>query len=178
MSNNADLEIGLLGFIKDFPSHGYEIHKRISDLSGVGIIWKVKMGNLYQMLNKLEEDGLIETREILQDNRPPKKELHITQSGLNAFETWIQAPIQHGRDFRIAFLLKLYFAMQQGQDISSNLVQRQIETCKMWTEKRNALKTEGAPAFTQVVQNYRLSQIEHYIDWLSWCKDFLRRNVQ
>ena len=36
----------------------------------------------------------------------------LTPDGLAAFDRWVASPVAHGRDFRLEFLAKLYFAMQ------------------------------------------------------------------
>ncbi len=59
MNNINDSDISILGFLVTEPMHGYELHKQVTDLSGFGIVWNIKIGKLYAMLNRLEKDGLI-----------------------------------------------------------------------------------------------------------------------
>ena len=42
----------------------------------------------------------------------PRKMLRLTPRGREAFAEWVRNPVEHGRDFRLEFLAKLYFATQ------------------------------------------------------------------
>ena len=43
-------EYALLGLLYREPAHGYELHKIIADPAGIGIIWGIKIANLYAQL--------------------------------------------------------------------------------------------------------------------------------
>jgi DNA-binding PadR family transcriptional regulator len=170
----SDIETGLLGFIKNSPTYGYAVRKQIEELSGVGIVWKIKLGRIYQMLDKLEENGLLQSQDILQENRPPKREFRITKEGLNIYKKWINEPIKHGREFRVQFLLKLYWAMDASSQASQQLIKKQIAECKTWVEKMEMANTNTKEKFLFIVHTYRVDQIKHYIDWLIWCNEYIR----
>jgi DNA-binding PadR family transcriptional regulator len=72
------LIIGLRG-----EAHGYEILKEIEKISSG--IWKPSHGNLYTMLNKMVEEGLIEPKEEYQGKRRRVK-YRLTEKGWK----WLQ----------------------------------------------------------------------------------------
>ena len=176
MNNISELEIALLGFIKDNPMHGYAIHNQIMKLTSAGFVWNIKLGRLYQMLDKLQKVGLIRSNEIIQTNRPTKKQYQITEKGLENFNEWKYQPVKRGRDFRIIFLLKLFFAVNEGKEKYDRLIESQIVECDKWIAKRSAgknLDIDNEVNFELIVNNFRISQIKHYINWLNWCKENL-----
>ena len=46
------LELAILGLLKEFPLHGYELKKRLNDT--LGHVWGVSYGSLYPALARLE----------------------------------------------------------------------------------------------------------------------------
>jgi len=173
MNTYLDLEIGLLGFLLETQMHGYELYKKITDLSGVGIVWSVKTGKLYVMLKKLEDAGLLTSEKKKEGNRPQKNDLLITEKGIAEFFSWVRSPVKHGRDFRIKFLLKLYFSITMDKEKSFELIEKQENECRKWLERFENIKTDNQKPFNNIVNNYRTSQIIHLIKWLTWCREFL-----
>lgn len=183
MNNINDSDISILGFLITEPMHGYELHKKVTDLSGFGIVWNIKIGKLYAMLNRLEKDGLIKSAISKGGNRPARNEFSITSRGKKKFESWMVSPINHGREFRIVFLLKLYFSMKFGLQNTDELINTQIEICKSWLSERsdisqNEMAKESSIRFPLIVKKYRLIQINGYIDWLNWCQDFIQEKMK
>ena len=177
MNNKLDLETALLGFLIDNPMHGYELHKKISDLSGIGLVWKVKTGKLYAMLKKLEAQGLATTDTVKNGNRPAKTVFSATPKGEIIFIEWIKDPVKHGREFRIKFLLKLYFSIIQNEKTTENLIQKQIEETREWIKKAEEIQENGENEFKKIVTTYRLFQMRNLIDWMEWCGKFVREII-
>ena len=168
-----ELEISLLGFVYQQPMHGYDLFKKISDLSGIGIVWHVKMGKLYAMLHRLEDNGWV-TSEITQEgNRPQRTQYSITNTGKIIFDEWVVTAVNRGRDFRITFLLKLFFSMERGTEATRILVENQEAACGEWIQEFDERRQELAAGddFRQIVLNFRKSQVNGYLQWLEWCKN-------
>jgi len=172
-----EIEIALLGFIYEEDKHGYDLHKEISDLSGIGIVWRVKMGKLYAMLHKLENNQWVISTISQEGNRPQRTQYHITKQGREVFNQWLDAPVKKGREFRIIFLLKMYFALKRGEENASHLIDLQQNACREWLKEFHSSeeKLAGQPAdFNQIVLNFRVTQINGYLEWLEWCKNHIK----
>src|SRR5437764_15431138 len=52
------LRFGVLGLLAEEPLHGYEVKTRFEEM--LGGTWKVNIGSVYQVLQRLERDGLVE----------------------------------------------------------------------------------------------------------------------
>lgn len=170
--NNEKFELALLGFLFEKPKHGYELYKEVSDPIGIGNVYRIKMGKMYSILKKLENQKLIRATVLKEGNRPPKNLYQLTRSGESTFNDWMSTPIDHGRDFRILFLLKLFFINRSKTYDSKDLISKQSKECRKW-EKRILLSTSNQTSensYQQIVTQYRLSQIEGYSRWLDWCE--------
>ncbi|NPV40731.1 MAG: PadR family transcriptional regulator [Anaerolineae bacterium] len=165
-----ELEVALLGFLYYQPKHGYDLYKEITSLSGIGLVWHVKMGHLYAMLHRLEENKWVDCTITQQGNRPQRNQYSITESGKKKFDDWQVQPVQKGREFRIVFLLKMYFALRSGKQDIGLLIANQKKTCETWLADLEISPRENPqPDFTRIVHNFRQTQIRGYIHWLEWC---------
>jgi PadR family transcriptional regulator AphA len=82
----------------------------------LGHVWRIKQSQLSARLARLEEAGFLASTVETQDTRPPRKVLHLTPVGEAAFKSWLITPVQHGRDFRLDSLAKLFFANRDPGD--------------------------------------------------------------
>ena len=166
------IDIAILGFLYEKEMHGYEIYKLVSDKYGLGAIYSIKIGRLYTILNKLEESGYVQSELDANGPRPPKKIYTITLAGEQLFKNWLRTPVKHGRDIRINLLMKLFFAKKSPMIDKNDILINQIEECQDWmeriTQEISDLQNEENIQF--VVKEFRKSQIEGYINWLTWCK--------
>lgn len=162
------LEHALLGFIHGQPIHAYEIHQRLVQAEALGLVWHVKQSQVYALLSRLEEAGYLLGAAASQSAGPPKRVLALTAAGQAAFERWVEAPVRHGRDFRIEFLAKLFFARQRGPAATAALIERQRLECRGWL---TALETQAAGLrerrpYDWLVLEFRMGQIRATLAWL------------
>lgn len=177
MTNNADFlpttEYALLGFLSQGPSHGYDLHKKLTNPEGIGMIWGVKIANMYAQLGKLARKGFI--RGELQENeqRPARTEYSLTPAGEKEFQRWLTRLIEHPRDFRHDFLARVYFLLRLQPEKLPGLIDAQLAIAQRWlantTEKENALTKPAT--FENLTYHFRVSQIHSMVDWLVWLKE-------
>lgn len=167
------LEHALLGFLRQSPMHGYEIHQRLSDPAGLGAVWRIKQSYLYALLTRLENEGLIAIAILeAQDFRPPRKVFALTAEGEQAFLHWVQSPVEHGRDVRLNFLVKLFFARHEGNEAVVRLLERQRLACHNWLndqEEAAAVLVE-TKVYQWLVSQFRIGQLQAMLDWLDTCE--------
>ena len=165
-------EYALLGFLVAGPCHGYELHRKLTEPDGAGMIWGIKISNMYAQLDKLERRGLISGRLLENEQRPARTQYSLTAAGKQLFEEWLHQPVQHPRDFRHFFFLQLFFLSQYEPDALESLVERQLELCQAW--QQNLLAARGSSSnsfdFADLTNRFRHSQIQSMIDWLFWIK--------
>jgi DNA-binding PadR family transcriptional regulator len=161
-------ELALLGFLYEKPMYGYEIHKRMSDPSGLGQVWQVKQSQLYALIGKLEKDGFISSELQIQEARPSRKVFRLTPTGIQVFLDWLHNPVEHGRDMRLEFLVKLYFIQNEGEAVVNQLIQKQREVCQNWLnyQDNQSQLVQGAPNYEWYVRQFRRGQIQAMLTWL------------
>ena len=161
-------DIALLGFLRSEQLHGYEIYQRFTNLPGLWEIWRIKQSRLYAMLGRLESRGLLNADTLYQDNRPARKVFRITEDGKGAYKAWVVQPVENGRQFRLEFLVKLFFAIQEGLGLKKQLIQRQVEACRGWLDEEQQSRQElaGHQSFEMAVHDFRIGQVSAMLAWL------------
>jgi DNA-binding PadR family transcriptional regulator len=160
------LEFILLGLVSEKPAHGYEIHQELQHLVPFAQVWNIRQPQLYALLDKLESQGLMAGELLPGEGRPDRKQLHITPSGRQRFETWRSTPAAHAYEMRQEFLAKLYFSRRSGK--ACTLIECQRETCQSWLDSLNrqfnALNADQVDE--QLLFNFRILQVKALLEWL------------
>jgi len=163
-------EHALLGLLREQPLHGYELIQQIQAAQTKGLVWKIKQSMLYAMLGRLEEEGLVSSVLESQGARPPRKLFHLTVRGGERFAQWLRTPVQHGRDFRLELLTKLYFAAGLGAAAAVELICRQIEASEAQLQRLAVGEAVEAGTVARLVGDYRVGQMEAALAWLRRCE--------
>lgn len=167
------VELALLGFLRNGALHGYEIGRRLADPAGLALVWRLKPSHLYALLGRLQEEGYLTGTVQPQATRPPRKVFRLTRSGRDAFLHWVQTPVPHGREVRLDFLTRYYFAEREGPQVVARLVQRQRAACQAWlrAQQAQADAAREARSFEWQVCQFRIGQIEGMLAWLDRCEE-------
>jgi len=169
------IEHALLGFVRQQPIYGYEIHQRLLASAELGLVWSIKQSLLYAHLTRLEEEGLLSSTLVPQGQRPPRKILRLTAAGESAFLRWVRSPVEHGRDFRLEFLARIYFARQESSTAALELTarQRRASVQRLAALGEQVATLEAARSYDWLVLRYRIGQLEAALSWLDLCADWL-----
>src|SRR4051794_23539661 len=81
-------ECAILGLVARRERSGYDLLKAIE--LGVGFFWTPAKSQLYALLPKLVERGLLDARRIEQDKRPDKTLYRITRAGRRALRAGLE----------------------------------------------------------------------------------------
>lgn len=84
------LRHAVLAALLDGEYSGYQLAK-VFDIS-VANFWPALPQQLYAELAKLEKDGLVAGREVVQETRPNKRLFHVTDAGRAALEEFAAPP--------------------------------------------------------------------------------------
>ena len=161
------IELGLLGYLRSGPLHGYQIHQHLQKPDGPGLVWRAKQAQLYANLGKLEEMGYIQSSLQVQETRPTRRVFQLTQEGQVAYYQWLITPVNTPRQIRQEFMVKLYFAQRENEQTVIALIDNQLSICQGWLEMhQKQLTILTAEPFNRVVHQYRLGQIQATFAWL------------
>jgi DNA-binding PadR family transcriptional regulator len=107
------LHHAVLALLADKPAHGYELKSSFEQ--SVGEQWGgLNIGHLYQILDRLGRDGLIESERQQQSLKPDRVVHRLTRAGRTELERWLDEPSVRARGYRDDFFLKLMAAVQSG----------------------------------------------------------------
>ncbi|HYF64858.1 MAG TPA: PadR family transcriptional regulator [Herpetosiphonaceae bacterium] len=164
------IEHAALGLLRQRPMHAYEMHQSLRRPDALGLVWRLKQSLLYAILERLEGEGYLAAEVVPQGNRPPRRLLSLTPLGADAIARWLGSPVAHGRDFRIEFLAKLYFARQDGPAAVAALLTVQRQACQGWLRDLHGQAAAAADRMYEwLVLQFRIGQIEATMAWLDTC---------
>ena len=107
------LHHAVLALLADKPAHGYELKSSFEQ--AVGDQWGgLNIGHLYQILERLNRDGLIASERQPQPVKPDRVVHHLTPAGRAELDRWLGEPSPRQRGYRDDFFLKLMAAVQSG----------------------------------------------------------------
>jgi DNA-binding PadR family transcriptional regulator len=107
------LHHAVLALLADKPAHGYELKGSFEQ--AVGEQWGgLNIGHVYQILDRLARDGLIESEHQPQPIKPDRVVHRITPAGREELDRWLNSPSQRTRGYRDDFFLKVMAAARAG----------------------------------------------------------------
>ncbi|RZL80395.1 MAG: PadR family transcriptional regulator [Rhodococcus sp. (in: high G+C Gram-positive bacteria)] len=101
------LELAILGFLTDGPLHGYELRRRVTQLSGY--TRPVSDGSLYPAIKRLVRQGLLEQRAEPGSAAAPRQVLHLTDDGRDELLRRLREPDEYEITDNTKFLTILSF---------------------------------------------------------------------
>jgi len=119
------LQHAVLALLATRPAHGYELKNEFEQ--AVGDQWGgLNIGHLYQVLDRLSRDGLIDSERRPQQVKPDRIVHQITPAGQAELDRWLSEPVVRARGYRDDFFLKMMAAVQSGSpDMLAGVLSRQ-----------------------------------------------------
>lgn len=162
------VDYAVLGLLNQGPSHGYDLTRQFSPSEELGQVCHLEMSMLYAILKKLEREGLVTGQEEAVSERKSRRLVQLTPRGQAEFEEWLSQPVQHTREIRLDFLVKLYFARQSNPTLALSLLDEQLKFNQNWLANLENRPASGQ--FEGWVQDFRRLQNAAVIEWLHNCR--------
>ena len=86
-SASVALEHALLVSLSEQPAAGVELARRFD--RSIGYFWSATHQQIYKVLRRMEDDGWISARVVVQSGRPEKREYSVTDLGREVLAVWI-----------------------------------------------------------------------------------------
>ena len=117
----------VLGVVGEGPTHGWPVVRALRGDGELGKVWTVARPVVYRSLANLTKAGLIEEYDELPGERGPQRTMvRVTRKGRGAFRRWLGIPVEHVRDVRTEFLVKIAFLERAAESITP-LVTAQLD---------------------------------------------------
>jgi len=119
------LHHAVLALLSAKPAHGYELKSSFEQ--AVGDQWGgLNIGHLYQILDRLSRDGLIDSERQPQQVKPDRVIHRLTPAGRAELERWLAEPTTTARGYRDDFFLKIMAAVRSADpDMLAAVLSRQ-----------------------------------------------------
>jgi DNA-binding PadR family transcriptional regulator len=142
-----------------------------------GYIWHVSQSQTYNILNRLENQGFVTSTSIEQDKLPPRQLLHLTMTGIQRFNEWLDTPTKCSvHAIRVEFITRLYFLQQIHPKKIEKVIEAQITEVAAGLNRLRELQSglsEDQP-FNRLALELRISLLNSILSWLDECsKEFL-----
>ncbi len=109
--NSQDVILGML--MKESLT-GYEIKQLLENV--FSNFFSSSYGTIYPTLTRMEKEELITKEIVLQDGKPNKNVLNITDKGRACFNAYLQGPLEGDSIKKSDFMMRLYFGEFVGYD--------------------------------------------------------------
>ena len=124
MSSLRDKRLLLLGILSTHSLHGYELNELLkSDVVAI----RIGKANAYQILAKLEREGLITGHEEQVDKRPPRTVYTITDAGRASFAQLVQARLAEYQPLEYPDGISLNFIDVLTPDVAVPLLEQRAQ---------------------------------------------------
>ena len=173
----------ILGFLEYQPMSGYDL-KKFFDQS-ITHFWSATQSHIYKALEKLEEDGMVESKIIPQEGRPNRKQYEITGAGKAELRQWVSTPLPI-EGAREAWLIQVFFAHNLGNEEITNLFEKRIEALRAYlsqcqlaqkgiNENYKRVGIKRVRDLWQLTLDYGIDYYRNEIEWLEKTLPRVRR---
>lgn len=133
------LDYAILGFLNSMPLSGYDLKKHFDNT--VQHFWSADQSQIYRVLARLDEKGLITQEVIEQDDRPNRKVYHLTDKGREELATWLKSPVAFPPK-RQGPMIQVFFGGQLTDEELLEVFERQAHVLRKKLERLQEIPVE------------------------------------
>jgi DNA-binding PadR family transcriptional regulator len=161
----------ILGLLAVQPCHGYQLLELFADPNELGRVWRMSTSQLYVVLKRLEQQGLIAGREVESADAPTRTEYHLTEAGRDSLNLWLndKQPSASIRRVRVEFLSRLYIARLLNIP-TAPIVRYQKAACQLQQKILLAQQEEAQPGIGLMALEFMVAQLKAVLAWIDRCE--------
>ena len=164
----------MLGLLSYGEHSGYEIKKAAE--RSIGYVWTPAKSHLYAVLPRLVAGGFATARRVTQERRPDKQVYRITKQGRDAFQAWLEEPIDERPGAQQSpFLLKLFFGAKMSTKALVAHIERKraltVTDLEEYREIEQRIRGVEESYFGYAALRWGIAQAEA---WIRWADEILR----
>ncbi|QVI34841.1 PadR family transcriptional regulator [Lacticaseibacillus chiayiensis] len=158
----------VLGLLNQRDMSGYEI-KDVFETQ-LKFFFDGTFGMIYPILRKLEKEGLIQKKHVVQDLKPNKNVYSITDLGKKEFKTYLNSKTVE-ETFKSDFLMRMYFGQELDRDKMISFIKQEIERKKTnlseLTDNYERWTNNGMNSFQEITFMYGIAYYKSEIKVLN-----------
>ena len=149
----------VLGVLTIEDSSGYDIHRFLEN--SVRHFWSESFGQIYPILNKLEKEGAVRSREEPSGGRK-RRVYSIEEKGREELRTWLTASSTEARSHRNELLLKLFFCNDESAPVIADEIRRlRLDAAANLAEYRRLEEGLRSEAWRESSFNYWMATLDY-----------------
>lgn len=169
----------ILGILNLSPKTGYEINDMLKNQ--LSFFYDGTYGMIYPTLRKLESEGMIEKKQIIQNGKPNKNIYSITDTGKKEFEKYMASDVAP-ESIKSDFLLRLYFGQnnlsnEQVMELFSQEIERKKRHLAFIRKNYDQWKKRGMGELQEITLEYGVSYYDNAIKLLEKKQKQLKRRI-
>lgn len=172
MAQKNILQYIILGLLDQEPRTGYELTQDFAH--EIGEFWQAQHSQIYPLLARMEEQGLITHSVEVAGTKLEKKRYSITTEGRSALSSWVGAPTPTMATTKDEFVLKLYFVQRADDARLPGMIREQIAIHQEWLDHLEARRQllfgdENVPQDQfghYLILDHALTREQQYLNWL------------
>lgn len=176
----------LLAILNQGPCYGYQLRSEFERRTGS--TWPLNVGQIYNTLDRLERDGLVEKTELSEEKsdasaEPANSQIYyrITDAGSTEVAGWLGSPVERSAATRDELAVKLAIAVTlPGVDITRVIQVQRTATLRNLQELTKTKNASGDPESSEelallLVVDSMIFQGEAEVHWLDHSEARLAR---
>jgi len=161
----ANTDLIILGMIFFVPSHGYQLKKNIKDTFG-NPYFKLNNNVLYPTLARMEQEGLIEGKEM-PGEKMNKKVYHITEKGKKKLLEIVATPVNPDVDdfeFKVQAVFFDLIPKERRQKAIKPLYEARLQIYDEASKKKENYSPQMSPIALTVLE-YSIKEIKNSLEF-------------
>jgi DNA-binding PadR family transcriptional regulator len=162
----------ILGILQQESMSGYDLKTRCFDVS-IAHFWPADQAQIYRTLDKMSEEGWVESRVEIQQDRPNRRVYSITEAGRAELKRWLSTP-QALPAVREPFLIQVFFARDLLNPMIISLMEQQLTAHQERLARYHQIPLPGLGdlaadrdlALQRLTLELGIKIEQAYIDWL------------
>jgi DNA-binding PadR family transcriptional regulator len=158
------LQEALAALLLPGPSHGYYL---AATLEGeLGPLWETRASRLYLTLARMEQEGIVTSVRVRQDNRPDRRLLSLTSRGRAIATEWLA-----GAGSTEDAVVRLAVARVASPDDFGRLASVLGDQRTSRIQRLRELRREAGDGFQTEAINAEIAKVQAELRWLSLVRD-------
>lgn len=171
----------LLAILDQGPCYGYQLRTEFDRRTGS--TWPLNVGQIYNTLDRLERDGLVDKIEHESPDVDNSGQIYyrITEAGSTEVRGWLDSPVDRAAAMRDELAMKLAMAVTlPGVDIANLFLVQRTATLRRVQELTTSKEATGDPESAEelarsLIVDSMVFQAEAEMRWLDRSEEKLNR---
>ena len=160
----------ILGLLATKQCHGYQLLEHFRGSGDLGQVWHLSTSQLYSILKRLEQSGLVIGQRMESDVAPARTEYQLSATGRDRLQQWLQEkkPSASTRHIRTEFLSRLYIACLLDIPIAL-IIQHQTTMCQERQADMEMKRDQVRDGVGFLSLDLIVSELAAILQWINRC---------